>query len=387
MRAGQTGARWLGMAATLLLSSGGCGPAQEIDEAPVVPEGRVAEADVLAGTVHVPAFDLPPSAALSAKALESIAAAQRGGSAVGFPRAGGIETEQDYAEYVVSYRAGLDAAFAKPLADAVMQAFPVELHPAEIAGVPVEEFEPTEGIGPGNENRVLINLHGGAFMAGAVYLGRVESAPIAALARMRVVSVDYRQGHEHRFPAASEDVAAVYQALLERYPPGNVGIYGCSAGGALSAQATAWFLDKGIPTPGAIGIFGSGAGAGAGDSRYFSAIASGAAPPPANQPPAPSRGGRFGYFSNISQDDPLVYPIKDPELLAQFPPTLLITATRATDMSRAIETHRALTRAGVEASLQVFDGLGHCFIYQHDLPEAQDANATIVRFFDRHLGR
>ena len=380
---------WFGMTAALLLLllSVGCGPAPEIDEAPAMPAGRATAPGVPPGTVHVPAFDLPPSAALSAKALESIASRQGGAAAVGFPRAGDIETEQDYAEYVLSYRAQLDAAFAKPLADAVMRAFPVDMQPAEIAGVPVEEFEPTAGIGPGNENRVLVNLHGGAFMAGAVYLGRVESAPIAALARIRVVSVDYRQGHEHAFPAASEDVAAVYQVLLDRYPPGNVGIYGCSAGGALTAQATAWFLDRGIPVPGAIGIFGSGAGSGSGDARYFSAIASGAAPPPASEPPGPSRGGRFGYFANISQDDPLVYPTRDPELLAKFPPTLLITATRATDMSRAIETHRALTRAGVEASLQMFDGLGHCFIYQHDLPEVQDANATIVRFFDRHLGQ
>ena len=64
---------WFGMIATLLLLSGGCGPAQEINEAPAFPEGRAAEADVPAGTVHVPAFDLPLSAALSSKARESIA--------------------------------------------------------------------------------------------------------------------------------------------------------------------------------------------------------------------------------------------------------------------------------------------------------------------------
>ena len=181
---------------------------------------------------------------------------------------------------------------------------------------------------------------------------------------MRVVSVDYRQGHEHTFPAASEDVAAVYQALLDRYPPSNVGIYGCSAGGALSAQATAWFLDKGIPTPGAIGIFGSGAGSGSGDSRYFSAIASGAAPPPANEPPAPSRGGHFGYFSNISQNDSLVYPIKDPELLAKTSRIPTITnhrhprhghESRDRDTSRAY----AVRRRDVTSGLRWFGALLH----------------------------
>ena len=387
---GQTGSLWIVVAVALLVSGAGCGPVQESAE-PAATESRMAEGNLPEGTIHVPAFDLPPSAALSAEARQLAVAGQRAGAGAGagasFPDTSSIATEEDFAEYVANYRSGLDSAFAKPLADAVMEAFPVEMQAAEIAGVPVEEFEPAAGISPENENRVLINLHGGAFMAGAVYLGRVESAPISALAKMRVVSVDYRQGHEHKFPAASEDVAAVYQALLERYPASNVGIYGCSAGGALTAQTTAWLLEKGIPTPGAIGIFGSGAGPGAGDARYFSAIASGTVPPPASQAPRPSRSGRFGYYSNISQDDPLVYPIKDPEQLAKFPPTLLITATRATDMSRAIETHRALTRAGVDASLQLFDGLGHCFIYSHQLPEVEDANATIVRFFDRHLGR
>jgi hypothetical protein len=75
------------------------------------------------------------------------------------------------------------------------------------------------------------------------------------------------------FPAASEDVAAVYKDLLKTYRPENIGIYGCSAGGALTAQAEAWFQDKKLPNPGALGIFGSGAvRSGAGESAYVSAL-------------------------------------------------------------------------------------------------------------------
>lgn len=93
-----------------------------------------------------------------------------------------------------------------------------------------------------------------------------------------------------------------------------------------------------------------------------------------------------GYFSEASEDDPLVNPIVAPEAFrARFPPTLLITGTRAFDMSRAIATHRALVQAGVEASLHVFDGQGHCFYYAASSPEGADANQTMVRFFRRHL--
>jgi epsilon-lactone hydrolase len=53
-------------------------------------------------------------------------------------------------------------------------------------------------------------------------------------------------------------VAAVYRALLEHYEPREIGIYGTSAGGILTAEAIAWFEDHGLPLPGAIGTFCAG---------------------------------------------------------------------------------------------------------------------------------
>src|SRR3546814_12008018 len=75
--------------------------------------------------------------------------------------------------------------------------------------------------------------------------------PIAAIGRIKVISVDYRQGPDFTFPAASEDVAAVYRELIMQYDPRNIGIYGCSAGGLLTAQSGAWLIDKKLPLPGA----------------------------------------------------------------------------------------------------------------------------------------
>jgi acetyl esterase/lipase len=51
-------------------------------------------------------------------------------------------------------------------------------------------------------------------------------------------------------------------------------------------------------------------------------------------------------------------------------------------------THRKLRRAGVEAELQVFEGMSHAQ-YNFDLyaPETKETFSEIARFFDKHLGK
>ncbi|HYP63632.1 MAG TPA: alpha/beta hydrolase fold domain-containing protein [Acidocella sp.] len=330
------------------------------------------------GVISVQPFTLPLSAALSPMAAKRLAAALQQESRM--PDFSGAQNEAQFRSLVDAFRHGLNEGFLKPMLARMAVDFPVQMQGDVLGGVNVEEFTPLSGV---DESCVLINLHGGAFLSGAVLGGRVESIPLAHLGKFRIISVDYRQGYEHRYPAASEDVEAVYRALLQRYPASRIGIYGGSAGGALTAQATAWILDKGLPPPGAIGIFGAGSG-GAGDSAYFSAIGTGRQPPMDLM--AELRTMKYSYLDGTSPDDILIRPhLAPPEFRAKFPPTLLITGTRAFDMSPAIATHRALCQAGVEAKLHVFDGHGHCFYYDAWLPESADANATITRFFRKHL--
>jgi acetyl esterase/lipase len=326
------------------------------------------------GTVHVPSFDLPPSALASPESRSFAKMRATIGARSFLPERGDAAAARNDVEKQIA-----------PLLQMMKARYPVDIVDQTIAGVPTRVITPKGA--PVDPDRVLINLHGGAFMMCADGCALLESLPIASLGKFKVVSVNYREAPEATFPAASEDVAAVYKELLKTYKPQQIGIYGCSAGGALSAEMGAWLPAHGLPQAGALGVFGAGGTRfGAGDSAYLTAYIDGAFPPPpapgAPVKPEPIR----SYFQGADMSDPMVSPALHLDVLAKFPPTLLITGTRAPDMSSAIFTHSQLVKAGVPGDLIVGEGMGHCFIYTPMLPEAQDAYKTIVDFFRKNLG-
>lgn len=227
----------------------------------------------------------------------------------------------------------------------------------------------------------------------------IQSIPVAVVAATQVITIDYRQGPENKFPAVSEDVIAVYRELLKESHSENIGLFGCSAGGALAAMTVAGLQIQNAPRPGAIGIFSSGAygdwngdpaakGTSGGDSRYWAGPFAGQPALPVKMPVSrilapPTR----AYITDVSPSDPLVSPAESPAILAKFPPTLLMLGTRAYDMSAVVETHRQLTKNGVQADLHLWDGMDHCFFFDVGLPESKEAYEVIAKFFNQHLGR
>lgn len=323
------------------------------------------------GSVEVPAFNLPPSAFLSPQALDQ----QKG-------RARHQNMVPATVVDIETSRTRLEAALG-PQAARMREVYPVDIADGQMAGVPVRIVTPKGR--PFDRKRVLINLHGGAFSVCAGVCAVIESAPIAALGGYKVVTVNYRMAPEHRHPAGVEDVASVYRELLKSYKPKSIGIYGCSAGGALTAQAAAWLPAHGLPQAGAVGIFGAGGVRfGAGDSSWIAAHIDGSFPAPA-RPGQPAIDMTRGYFDGTDMGDASVSPALHPEVIAKFPPTLIITGTRAMDMSPAIVTNSALLKAGVRSTLIVGEGMGHCYIMSPDLPESRDAHQEIVDFFRANL--
>lgn len=377
------------LASAVLLIAPASGVAVE-EEAPRV------EAD---GTVHVPAFDLPETAYLSD---ESRAAMKHFRDVYG-PEFGsfseGCASFGEVGDDPGAMRAARDCVAAGYYRTAIYKdtvaKHPVEITDEEIAGVYTEVFVPEDGIAPANERRILISIHGGGFVVGSRYFSHTEAMQVAEMGGFKVVSPDYRMAPEFTHPAGVEDVIAVYKALLDDYPAANVGIYGCSAGAMLTAQTVAYMLETDLPVPGAIGLFCAGIPTTDRDTPgvfkmsrsesafLVSAINGFPRPVEATEPPQPS-----GYFRGVVANDPVVAPGDHDELLARFPPALLISGTRDFALGGVLASHNKLIRLGVEADLHVWEGLGHAtFAFNPRLPESDDVHNVIVRFFDKHLGQ
>ena len=328
-------------------------------------------------TVQCPAFELPASNFLD-EATQAALAAQRARLKALAEEAATADLPQP-ASPAEARELEREQFYNSETYQNLLKRYSVEIETTVIGGIDVEIFTPSDGIAPNNHSRVLLNFHGGAFQYGSRTNSHLESIPIAALGKIKVISVDYRMAPEHQFPAASIDIVAVYKALLADYAPDSIGLYGCSAGGMLAAEAIAFFRQEQLPLPGAIGMFcGAAYGTSEGDSMHFvQAITDYAITTLATS----------AYFKGVAPENPLAFPGYCPDTLAAFPPSLLISASRDFAMSSVIHTHSQLTRLGVEADLHLWDGLEHAFIYNADLQAARDSYDIIVQFFQKHLSQ
>ena len=224
------------------------------------------------GTIVVPGFELPISSHTSPQARTAFLL-------------GAISRTQIDNSTLQRYRKTMDEHFFRPMIEKARKAYPVVVAEERIAGVRAFRVVPESGIPADHRGKLLINLHGGGYRLGGGEGGLVEAIPIAATARMTVLTIDYRLGPEHVFPAASEDAVAVYRELIEQYRPADIGIYGCDAGGTLTAMTIAMLDRVKLPMPGAIGIFCAAATIErGGDSRTLAPIAMGQVP---GAPPNP----------------------------------------------------------------------------------------------------
>lgn len=219
-----------------------------------------------------------------------------------------------------------------------------------------------------DDKRLIIYFHGGGFFFGSSRSHRVVAANLARLSGACVLAADYRLAPEHPAPAAHDDAFAVYQwALAQAYGPSAIAIAGDSAGGNLALATAVRARDASLALPGAL-VLMSPALDFTGESDSFRTI---------DDAPLLTR-ELMGLFTHVYVGDgdvrsPLVTPFDSD--LSQLPPTLVHVGSWELLRDDSVRIAARLRKAGVEAELNVFDGM--CHSWQLFAPMLDEGMASI----------
>ena len=281
------------------------------------------------------------------------------------------------------WRAAANTAAAAAIATlpAMRERLHVTVKPSTMDNVRVYIVTP-DVIPPEHRDKLLIHVHGGCYELSPGEAGTSEAIMMAGLGHYKVISVDYRMPPEAYFPGALDDAMTVYQAVLKTNNPKNVGVFGTSAGGALTLEMMLRAKQLGLKMPGAIssGTPMSDATK-TGDSFFTNELVDNV---------LVSRDGFCDAATVVCAHghdlkDPLLSPVYGD--MHGFPPAILSTGTRDLLLSNTVRVHRKLRQAGVEAELEVYEGQSHAQYSRDDrLPETKEAFGEITAFFEKHLG-
>lgn len=236
-----------------------------------------------------------------------------------------------------------------------------------LGGVPAERVTVEGADGPG----VVMFFHGGAYMFGSARGYRALTAALSVAAGAPVLAVDYRLAPEHPFPAAVEDTAAAYRAVLESgMPSSQIAFAGDSAGGALVIATMVNAREAGLPVP----VAGYGISSWldlSGEGQSFTELET--------IDPIMTAEGAFGGAATYLQGADARHPWASP-LNADFsglPPLLLQVGSTEMFLDDSTRAARVAALAGVHVELQIWPGMPHVWHrYPTLLPEAAAALAS-----------
>lgn len=270
-----------------------------------------------------------------------------------------------------------------PLADRLPLHSVTDLHAStETGAVPVRIYVPQESPSAG----IAVYFHGGAFFLGSLETHDHVARALAKESGFTVVSVDYRLAPEFPFPSGLTDCYSVvaWAAAEDRslaFEGCPLAVIGDSSGGTFVAAVTAMAHDRGFTGISHQVLFYPSLDLDFDIERYESlrenAVGNGletAGLKPFNA---------FYLESGADPDDPLVSPIKRPDL-SGLPKALIITAEHDPLRDEGELYGRRLTSAGVETSVSRYGGAPHGFVQHFSwIPRYYGALEEAGRFVNR----
>ncbi len=213
-------------------------------------------------------------------------------------------------------------------------------------------------------SRILLWLHGGAFVLGSSASYRPFAARLIEATLARIALPDYRLAPEHPFPAALDDTLAVLTWLEgQGHALANVAIGGDSAGANLAVAAVQARLAAGQAVPAAVWLI----------SPYLDLTHSGAS--------VTSRAARDPFVDAATMEptaqtylgaadpaDPRASPLFG--AFDGFPPTLIQVGSEEVLFDDAARLRDRLTSAGVDTVFQEWAGMIHVWpLFAHAVDE------------------
>ena len=232
----------------------------------------------------------------------------------------------------------------------------------DAGGVPADLLVP-----PGaREDRPVLYLHGGAYVAYSPRSHRELAARIGRAAGRAVLVPDYRLAPEHPFPAALDDALAAWGWLRERGP---VAVAGDSAGGGLALALALRLRERGQPLPERLALLSPWVDLTLSATTDVEDVLLDA---------ARLQVAAGSYAGGRDLTEPLLSPVQAD--LTGLPPMLVEVGAGEillADSTRLVDAARA---AGVRVELVVGDDLPHVFQVFATTPEAQASTERIGRF-------
>jgi acetyl esterase/lipase len=230
------------------------------------------------------------------------------------------------------------------------------------------------------EGRVLLFLHGGAFLLGSMNTHKHLAAAMAKRISARAFVPDYRLAPEDPFPAAPDDAIASYRYLLaEGFDPGSIVVAGDSAGGGLALVLLHDLARHGLPMPAATVTFSPWTDMTLSGETLRSNARWEALIPTQKIPQAAEL-----YLNGASKRDPRASPI-----FGTFDGAspVCIQASRAEVLADdSVRMADVLSAHGVPVELNFWQRTPHVWqIFQGIVPEADEALDAAAAFLNSYL--